>query len=301
MNIKTVAIIGGGRVGAGIAAVTAQSGFKTIVTERTPELAEATLARITREIDSRIARWGMTEADKKYMLSNLDIGHDIDRSKDASLVICSIPSIVEEQKAVFTTLDDICRPDTIFASSTTVLSITELAASLTHRENMIGLHFRTPVFKTELVELVRAFATSDETFETARAFVEKIGRVAVEVFESLGGVTTRIILPLINEAMYVLLEGVASAWDIDTAMRVGFHMEIGPLELADRIGLDRVLRGMEMLFHETGDSKFRPCPLIKKLVRAQHYGVSSGEGFFTYDPKTNDRVATSPLVQVRAS
>ncbi len=296
MKITTVAIVGGGRVGSGIATITAQSGLKTIVTEKTQALAEATLEHIIHEIDSRIARWGMTESDKKYILSNLDIGHDLDRSHHAELVICSIPAIPEEQKAVFTHLNAVCAPETIFSSSTLMLSITELASVLTHPDKMLGLHFRSPVFKTELVEIVRGFATSDETFNIGQAFIKNIGRVGIEVFETPGGVTTRVILPLINEAMYVLLEGVASAWDIDTAMRVGFNMEVGPLELADRIGLDRVLRNMEMLFHETGDMKFRPCPLIQKLVRAQHYGENTGEGFFTYDPKTGERLATSALV-----
>ena len=296
MKITTVAIIGGGRVGSGIATVTAQHGLKTIVTEKTPALAQATLYHIIQEIDTQIARWGMTESDKKYILSNLQIGYDLERSREADLVICSIPSIMEEQREIFAYLNAICQPETIFSSSTSMLSITELASVLTHPSNMLGLHFRSPVFKAELVEIVRGFATSNETFEIGRTFVEKIGKVGIEVFETPGGVTTRVILPMINEAMYTLLEGVATAWDIDTAMRVGFNMEVGPLELADRIGLDRVLRSMDMLFHETGETKFRPCPLIKKLVRAQHYGVNTGEGFFIYDQKTGERLATSALV-----
>jgi len=293
LRINTVAIVGGGRVGSGIAIVTAKAGLKTILTEQSQELAEAALENIEREIDAQIARWGMTQSEKKLVLTNLDSGDDIERSSEAEVVICSVQDEFEEQREVFTRLNDLCKPETIFSTNASVLSITELATVLDHPEKMLGLHFLNPVLKTKLVEIVRGFKTSDETYETGRKFIQSLGKTGIEVFETPGFVTTRLILPLINEAMHALLEKVASAEDIDTAMRLGYNMKMGPLEIADRMGLDRVLLSMEHLFRESGALKFRPCPLIKKLVRAQHVGVKTGEGFFKYDTQTGKKLSTS--------
>ncbi len=290
MQINTVAIVGGGRVGSGIAIVTAKAGMTTILAEKSRELADNALENIKREIDSQIARWGMTESEKKLVLSNLELVTDTSRCGKADLVICSIPDDLEEQKKVFIQLNSMCGAETIFTTNASVLSITELAATLDKPENMLGLHFLNPVLKTKLVEIVRGFKTSDSTYEIGKKFIQALGKQGIEVFESPGFVTTRLILPLINEAMYALLEGVASAEDIDTAMKLGYNMQMGPLEIADRMGLDRVLLSMDHLFRESGALKFRPCPLIKKLVRAQHVGVKSGEGFFTYDTNTGKKL-----------
>ena len=290
MDIKTVAVIGGGSIGSGIAIVTAKAGLKTVLTEKTAELADAAAENINKAADRQIARWAMTESEKKFVLANLDIGYDLSRSEHAQLIISTIPTMLGEQKRTFHQLSDFCSPDTIFTSSNSVVSITELAAEITHPENMIGLHFLPPVLETKLVEIVRGYTTSDDTYENAKNFVETLGRTSIEVFESPGYVTGRIIFSLVNEAMYVLSEGVASAEDIDKAITLGYNMEIGPLELADRTGLDRFLMSMEYLFKETGDTKFRPCPLIKKLVRAKHLGVKTGKGIFTYDKTTGKRI-----------
>lgn len=290
MDIKTVAIIGGGSIGSSIAIVTAKAGLKTILTEKTEALAEAAVENVKKALDQQIARWAMTEAEKKFVLANLDIGADLDRSHQAQLVISTIPTIPNEQKHTFHHLNSICSPETIFTSSNSVVSITELASEISHPENMIGLHFLPPVLETNLVEIVRGYTTSDETYEQAKHFVESLDRTSIEVFESPGYVTGRIIFSLVNEAMYVLSEGVASAEDIDKAITLGYNMEIGPLELADRTGLDRFLMSMEYLFKETGDTKFRPCPLIKKLVRAKHLGVKTGKGIFSYDKTTGKRI-----------
>lgn len=293
MDVNTVAIVGGGRVGSGIAIVTAKAGLKTILTEKTRQLADAAVERITHEIDLQIARWGMTESEKKFILGNLDVGDDLERSRQAQLVMCSIPSLLEEQKQIFRQLNAICGSDTIFTSNSSVLSITELGAELKYPENMLGLHFLHPVLKTKLVEIVRGFATSDQTYETGKAFVKTLGKKGIEVFESPGFITTRVMFPLINEAMNALMEGIASAEDIDRAMQLGYNMQMGPLELADRIGLDRVLVAMEHLFREFGEQKFRPCPLIKKLVRAKHFGAKTGAGFFSYDKETGKKLSSS--------
>lgn len=279
-------------MGSGIAIVTAKAGLTTILTEKTDELVEISKENITREMDTQIARWGMTESEKKLVLTNLKIGSDIERSKDAQVVICAIHDDLEEQKDVFRRLNALCQIDTIFSTNASVLSITELATVLDHPENMLGLHFLNPVMKTKLVEIVRGFKTSDATYEIGKKFIQSLGKRGIEVFESPGFVTTRLILPLINEAMYALMEGVASAEDIDTAMKLGYNMQMGPLEIADRMGLDRVLISMDHLFKESGEQKFRACPLIKKLVRAQHVGTKSGEGFFKYDLQSGKKLLT---------
>ena len=279
-------------MGSGIAIVTAKAGLTTILTEKTDELVEISKENITREMDTQIARWGMTESEKKLVLTNLKIGSDIERSKDAQVVICAIHDDLEEQKDVFRRLNTLCQPDTIFSTNASVLSITELATVLDHPQNMLGLHFLNPVMKTKLVEIVRGFKTSDATYEIGKKFIQSLGKRGIEVFESPGFVTTRLILPLINEAMYALMEGVASAEDIDTAMKLGYNMQMGPLEIADRMGLDRVLISMDHLFKESGEQKFRACPLIKKLVRAQHVGTKSGEGFFKYDLQSGKKLLT---------
>jgi 3-hydroxybutyryl-CoA dehydrogenase len=289
LQINTVAIIGGGTMGSGIATVTAKAGFKTILIDKTQELAEAALDTIQREMDKQIARWGMTESEKKLVLANLQVSEAADKAHEAQLLISAVPDKLELKKQVFSNYNEICEPDTIFTTISSVLSVTELATVLRYPENMLGLHFLNPVFKTKLVEIVRGFKTSDDTFQTGKNFVSALGKKGIEVIETPGFVTTRLIVPLLNEAMYALQESVASAEDIDTAMRLGHGMQVGPLEMADRIGLDTLLNLMNHLFRETGEFKFRPCPLIKKLVRAQHFGVKTGQGFFEYDPKTGKR------------
>jgi 3-hydroxybutyryl-CoA dehydrogenase len=289
LQISTVAVIGGGRVGSEIAIIVSKAGFKTILTEQTKELAEAALGNIIQEMDRQIGRWGMTASEKKLVMANLDIGDDIIRSSQAECIICTVPDDIQVQKEIFQRLDTICQPETIFTTNASVLSITELASILRHPENMLGLHFLSPVLKTKLVEIVRGFKTSDITYEHGKRFVNALGKKGIGVFESPGFVTTRLIIPLLNEAMYVLMEGITNAEDIDTAMRLGYNMQTGPLELADRIGLDRVLIYMEHLFREYGDLKFRPCPLIKKLVRAHQLGTKTGAGFFEYDPESGKR------------
>ncbi len=295
MRISTVGIIGGGTMGSGIAIVVAKSSRKTILIEKDAEQAEAAKHRITQEMDKQIARWGMTGSEKKLVLSGLQVEDDIEAVKDADLVITALPDDLELKKTILERVGAICRPETIFATNTSVLSVTELATTLPHPEKMLGLHFMNPVLSVKLVEIVRGFKTSDETYKIGKAFVNSLGKQGIGVMESPGFVTTRLILPLINEAMYALLEGVASAEDIDKAMKLGYGMSSGPLELADRIGLDILLTSMTHLFRESGELKFRPCPLLRKLVRAQHFGLKTGEGFFKYDKDTGKRLSDTLL------
>lgn len=290
MQISKVAIIGGGTMGSGIAIITAKAGLKTILIDKTQELAKAALGNIRHDMDAQIARWGMTESEKKLVEANLDVTDQPEKATEAQLVISAVPDELELKKQIFAQYDALCGSDTIFTSISSVLSVTELATVLKHPENMLGLHFLNPVFRIPVVEIVRGFKTSEETYQTGKNFVAMLGKKGVEVIESPGFVTTRLILPLLNEAMHALMEGIASAEDVDSAMKLGYGMQFGPLELADRMGLDILLNLMNHLFRETGETKFRPCPLIKKLVRAQHLGVKTGEGFFIYDPKTGKRI-----------
>jgi 3-hydroxybutyryl-CoA dehydrogenase len=183
---------------------------------------------------------------------------------------------------LFKKIDEICDKETIFVTNTSALSITEIAEVTQRPERVIGMHFLNPVPKIPLVEIVRALKTSDETFNIINEFSDTLDKTAVEVFEYPGYITTRVIVPMINEAMYILMEGVASAEHIDTAIRLGYNFSKGPLALADMIGLDELMAWMETLFRELGEAKYRPCPLIRKLVRAGHLGVKTGKGFFEY-------------------
>lgn len=290
MEIRTIAVIGGGTMGSEIAILTAKLGLKTILIEKNPAMADDALKEITREMDMQIAQGNMAGLEKKLVLTNLHVSDDLEQVKEADLAISALPDDLALNKQVFAQLDAICRPETIFTTNTSMLSITELATVLRHPDKMLGLHFMNPVLAMKLVEIVRGFKTSEETYETGKAFIASLGKEGIEVFETPGFVTTRLILPLLNEAMHALMEKTASAEDIEKAMKLGYGMPAGPLELADRIGLDTLLIFMNHLFRETRDQKFRPCPLLKKLVRAQLFGVKTGEGFFKYDPNTGKRI-----------
>jgi 3-hydroxybutyryl-CoA dehydrogenase len=223
------------------------------------------------------------------IMSRIRFTTDIGDLAAADFVIVALVAEIEEDQRLFRTLDQLCPPEVILASNTSTLSITEMAAATNRPDKVIGCHFISPMSKTRVVEIVRGLKTSDETVRTVRALLEQLDRVGVEVYESTGYISTRLIVPLINEACALLMEGVATAEDIDTAMRLGFEMARGPLETADRIGLDTVLVMCERLWREYGDMKYRPAPILRKLVRAGCLGVETGEGFFKYD-KDGERI-----------
>jgi 3-hydroxybutyryl-CoA dehydrogenase len=200
----------------------------------------------------------------------------------AQIVIEAVPEDLDAKAAILQELDRICPPEDILATNTSALSVTEIGARTKRPDRVIGLHFLAPVPTVPLVEVVRGLSTSDATFEASIGFVKLLGKTGVEVFEYPGYVTTRVILPFLNEAMYVVMEGVASAEAVDTAMRLGYGLPIGPLALADRMGLDEVMRWMQHLFDELGDVKYRPCPMLRKMIRGGKLGVKSGSGFFEY-------------------
>jgi len=287
VEIRRVGIVGAGTMGRGIAEMVAMKGYDAILVDRSEELAEAARKAIDLSLTRQLEKWAITEAEKKVATGRIQFTSDITQLADADIVIESVIEDLDTKKEIFRIMDQVCQKNIIVASNTSTLSITEMGAVTYRPRRIIGLHFLNPVTKMKMVEIVRGLKTSDETFQESKKFVQDLGKTGVEVYESPGFVTTRLIMPLVNEAMYALMEGVASSEGIDAAMRLGYDFAKGPLEMADRMGLDSVLTAMERLWRDFGELKYRPCPLLRKLVRAGHLGVKSGEGFFKYDNDGN--------------
>jgi 3-hydroxybutyryl-CoA dehydrogenase len=283
MTITTVGIVGGGTMGQGIAIACAASGLDVLVSDRTPELAAQCVEAVGEALERDIAKWRRTKAEKKAILARVKPVDSLAALAVAHLVIEAVPEDLGVKCGIFAALDRACPPKDILATNTSTLSITEIATHTKRPDRVIGLHFLHPAPLVPLVEVVRGLSTSDETYAATREFVRVLGKTAVEVFEYPGYVTTRVIVPFLNEAMHVVMEGVASAEAVDTAMKLGYGLPLGPLALADRMGLDELMRWMRYLHDELGDMKYRPCPLLRKMIRAGHLGVKSGRGFFEYD------------------
>ena len=290
MNYKKIGVIGAGTMGQGIAEMLAVKGMEVFLVESSPEKLEHSWNMIVVSLDKQIEKWAITVAEKKLILSKIHKVTDLYKLSEVDMVIETITEDIELKKDVFLELDQICAPHIILASNTSTLSLTELASVTESPERVIGMHFLHPVSKIDLVEIIRGLKTSEETFAQTKSFVEEIiQKKSILVYESPGFVTTRLICLLINEAMHTLNEGVASAEDIDSAMRIGYDFHYGPLEMADRFGLDAVLAALERMFREFGELKYRPSFLLKKMVRAGQLGVKTGEGFFRYD-RDGDRI-----------
>jgi 3-hydroxybutyryl-CoA dehydrogenase len=280
--LNKVGILGGGTMGRGIAVVVAQAGMEVLLCEKDQESAEVASSRLAEGLDYEISRWALTASDKRALLKKISVTTDLSRIAGIGLLIEAIPEELDMKVKLFRQLAAMCPEESIFVTNTSTLSITKMAERLQRPDRFIGVHFMNPVIKMALVELIRGLKTSDATYQFVREFLISLGKTPIEVYEYPGYVTTRIILPMINEAMQVVLEGIASAEDVDTAMKLGYNMEVGPLALADRMGLDEVMKWMEHLFRELGDLKYRPCPILRMKVRAGDLGVKTGKGFFVY-------------------
>jgi len=291
VTVRTVGLVGGGTMGQGIAITCAAAGLDVLLLEKTSELAQRSVAEIAQALERDIAKWRRTESEKKAILGRIRTVEDARGLEAANIVIECVSEDLGLKASVFQTLDQVCPPEDILATNTSSLSVTEIATRTKRPDRVIGLHFLQPVPKVPLVEVVRGLGTSDTTFQATMDFVRLLGKTGIEVFEYPGYVTTRVILPFLNEAMHVVMEGVASAEAVDTSMKLGYGLPIGPLALADRIGLDEVSRWMQYLFTELGDLKYRPCPLLRKMIRAGHIGVKSGRGFFEYDEDGSPKAA----------
>ena len=279
------AVIGIKRKSQQIAETLSSSGIEVILWGPTKEQTEQAIEGIGESIDNEIQRWGLTESDKRAIIARIKPTTEMSDIKDCKVIIEAMGVNLEQKQDALQQISE-SNPDLdIYIIHISTLSVTEIAGSNKIRNKVIGMHFLEPVPKIPVVELVRGMHTEDKTVMLAKEFAKRLNKTSVEVFEYPGYITNRVMLPMINEAIYVLMEGISSAEDIDTAIKLGFNLPIGPLALADTLGLDEVLRRMENLFHELGDAKYRPCPLLRKMVRAGRLGLSTGEGFFKYEKK----------------
>lgn len=286
-RINSVAIIGAGVMGQGIGQTIAASGMEVTIIEKSNDRLEWAKAQLSENIDREIKRWAMTNSEKKAIFSRITWDIDITKIKDCDLVIEAVDEDFDLKVKIFKEMDKHAKKEAIFVSNTSTLSLTKISETTSRPDKVIGMHFLNPVPKVPLVEIVKCLHTSNETVKKVKDFANRIGKTPVEVYEYPGFVTTRAIVPLLNEAMYILLEGVATAKDIDTAMRLGYNFQYGPLEMADMMGLDEVLAWMETLWKTLGEPRYRACPILRKLVRERKLGRKTGEGFYKYDQHGN--------------
>ncbi len=280
---QTVGVIGLGIMGQGIVETIANAGIEVIGVEKDEDSLQAGKEGLNKTLDYEIKRWARTSSEKRAIMSRILFTTELSELRGCDIVIEAVDENYELKRHLIESFYAVGKPHAVFISNTATLSLSKLAEASRCPDRIIGMHFLNPVPQVALVELVRGMKTSDETFELVKAFARRIGKTPVEVFEYPGFITTRIILPLLNEAMHLVMEGNASPEDIDTAMRLGYGMQCGPLEMADAMGLDEVLMWMETLYHDLGEPRFRPCPLLRRMVRETKLGKKTGEGFFKYN------------------
>jgi len=283
MKIEHIAIVGAGTMGNGIAQVCATAGYRVTLIDILPEQLERAMETIHRSVEKLHAKGRLTDAERDAGMTHITTALEVAAVADADLVIEAVVERLEIKKQVFAELDDNTRPEVILASNTSSISITELGAVTRRPERVIGMHFMNPVPLMQLVEIIRGLATSDATTKTVIELTKELGKTPVEAQDYPGFISNRILCPMINEAIYALMEGVGTVEAIDTVMKLGMNHPMGPLALADLIGLDVVLNIMNVLHQGLGEDKYRPCPLLKRMVAAGHLGRKTGRGFYEYD------------------
>ncbi len=281
-HIKLVGVIGAGHMGSGIAQVASLAGYNVLLTDTSKEKTEEALATINGNMARQVSREVITDKQKQDALDRIEISADLDKHKEADLVLEAVTEDEDLKQAIYTEICPILKPETILCSNTSTISITRLAAKTDRPNKFIGMHFMNPVPVMELVELIRGIATDDETYQTSKAFVRSLNKYTAVSEDFPAFIVHRIMIPMINEAIYTLYEGVGTVEAIDTAMTYGAHHPMGPLQLADFIGLDTCLGIMQKLYEGLADPKYRPCPLLVKYVEAGWTGQKAGRGFYDY-------------------
>jgi 3-hydroxybutyryl-CoA dehydrogenase len=287
MSVSTVAVIGAGQMGAGVAQVAAQAGVNVLLNDISEDLCMRGLRTVERNLDRMIQRGRVKPDERDRVIRRIETTANLEDLKSADFVLEAVVENEDAKIAIFQKLDKICPPDVIFASNTSSISITRMGARTSRADRFIGMHFMNPVPAMKLVEIIRGLATSAETYEATRTLAERLGKDTMTAEDFPGFIVNRILLPMINEAIYTLYEGVGGVTDIDTAMKLGTNQPMGPLELADLIGLDTCLAIREVMHRVFGDDKYRPCPLLKKYVDAGYLGRKAARGFYTYDAQGN--------------
>jgi 3-hydroxybutyryl-CoA dehydrogenase len=283
MNIQTIMVVGAGQMGSGIAQVAAQAGFRVILNDIQREFVDRGRRTIENNLSRSVEKGKMSAEDKEAVLSRLTLSVDLADGRDADFVVEAVTENMGVKAEIFRKLDGICPAHTVLASNTSSLPITEIAAVTKRPEKVIGMHFMNPVPVMKLVEIIRGLQTADEVYQLTEDLARQMGKVPVSVNDFPGFVSNRVLMPMINEAIYCVYEGVAEPEAIDEVMKLGMNHPMGPLTLADFIGLDTCLYIMEVLYEGFGDSKYRPCPLLRKYVKAGWLGRKSGRGFYVYN------------------
>jgi 3-hydroxybutyryl-CoA dehydrogenase len=295
--MKKIAVIGAGTMGNGIAHVFAQNGYDTTIIDISEAVLDKALLTIDKNLDRQVAKGALSESQKVETLSRLSKNTDLKSAADADLVVEAATENETIKLNLFKQLDKICKPETILSSNTSSISITKIAAATSRADKVIGMHFMNPVPVMKLVEVIRGYATSDEICNTIMELSKQIGKVPVEVNDYPGFVANRILMPMINEAIYSLYEKVAGVYEIDTVMKLGMAHPMGPLQLADFIGLDVCLAIMRVLHDGFGNPKYAPCPLLVNMVTARRLGVKSGEGFYKHSKDSKELVVSEQFLK----